>query len=279
MHRQKDNLNYIPIEESQYYKATDKDSQKDLQGRNLFISKKPITITKDTATYQNATNGMMTHEAGAIISSINQTHDSKKGDKNIAVTVNYNPTHGFLGDLIEVMIDQFGGTSGFAKQTGEVTRDVTTARGKDGSNFVNYSAGNPAFKQGMEYIKGKGDYKHGGFKARDYFVDKSKQKEADRNAGIPTVAGFGSPVNTKDMEKTVQGDKRNLFDFRGNVTKPNDFVGEGLGGNKGKNQQMPTKDRIFTIINAPKLFTDQSPHSRGNYHCEDNPNAKCGSKP
>jgi len=125
------------------------------------------------------------------------------------------------------------------------------SRGKRGQvlNFANYSAGNPTVKQGIEYIKAKGE----------------------REEGIPTVAGFGSPVNTKDMQKTVE---KVEFKFNGNVTKPNDFVGEGLGGNKGKNQQMSTKDRIKAITNAPKLFTNESPHGRKNYNCEDNPNAK-----
>ncbi|MDQ6958674.1 MAG: hypothetical protein Q9M24_06125, partial [Mariprofundaceae bacterium] len=167
--------------------------------------------------------------------------------------------------------------TGIAKQTGEFTRAVTTARGKDGSNFANYSAGNPTAKQGIEYIKAKGGYESGGFKNREYFIDENKPLDK-QESGIPTFAGFGSPVNTKDMERTVENQKVG-FDFRGNLTNEGDFVGEGLGGNKGKNQQMPTKGRINSIVNAPKLFTDDSPHSRDKYNCEDNPNAKCGSKP
>jgi len=275
IYKQQDGVNYIPIEQSAYYKAASKETQKDFEGRELFISKNPIAITKETATYQNSNNGMMTHEADAILSGISQTH--KQNDKNIELTVNYNPTHGFLGDVIEVMIDQFGGTTGIAKQTGEFTRNVTAARGKDGSNFANYSAGNPTVKQGIEYIKKKGDYESGGFKNREYFVDRNKSEEKQEE-GIPSFAGFGSPVNSKDMEGTVQDDEVG-FKFNGNVTKPNDFVGEGLGGNKGKNQQMPSKGRIKAITNALKLFTNESPHGRKNYNCEDNPNAKCGSKP
>ena len=91
-----------------------------------------------------------------------------------------------------------------------------------------------------------------------------------------SVSSFGSPVNTTEMESTVEGAG---FTYSGAYTKPGDFVGEGLGGNKGQNEQMSTVDRIKSIKDAPKLFTDKSPHST--YICEDHNGAaaNCGDRP
>jgi len=111
-----------------------------------------------------------------------------------------------------------------------------------------------------------------GFKPVDYFKNPDAPKD-EQNKGVPTFAGYGSPVNTKDMGDTL---KKAGFTNKGMVTHPDDFVGEGLGGNKGKNGQM-NSGLIENLVNVPKLFSDDSPHST--YKCSENPNAKCGDRP
>ena len=46
----------------------------------------------------------------------------------------------------------------------------------------------------------------------------------------------------------------------GAFTNKNDFVGEGLGGNKGSNKDASFLNRI-NIFNTVKLLTPSSPHS------------------
>jgi len=254
---------FVPIEKSDYFKSASPENQKAILRKSkdiqLYVSKEPITIDKANATYQNFTNGMLNTEGDAIKNGMDQTG-------SVVFTVNYNPTHGFVGDLLESGVDKAGGTTGIAKQTGEFVNDVTTARGKAGSNFAAHSQGNELVKRGIEYRKA-----HGGFKKKEYFSNLNAPKD---KSGIPTSAGYGSPVNTKDLGDTLDAVG---FDYRGMVTHSNDFVGESLGGNKGGNEQMSTGDRIKGVVNTPKLFSDDSPHST--YKCSENPNAKCGDRP
>lgn len=81
------------------------------------------------------------------------------------------------------------------------------------------------------------------------------------------------------MRLPCMGDtlKKVKFKNNGMVTHPSDFVGEGLGGNKGKNGQMSTSGRVKSIVDAPKLFAKDSPHST--YKCSENKNAICGDRP
>ncbi len=210
-------------------------------------------------TYQNSTNGILETEADAIIKGMDQT-----GSK--IFTLNYNPTHGFLGDLLESGVDKFGGTTGIAKQTGGFIKDVTDARGKDGSNFANYSQGNELVKAGIEYQN-----EHGGFQDREYFVDENKQSQEEQKSGIPTFASFGSTVNTKDMENTIGSTD---FEYSGAYTNDKDYVAQFLGGNKGQNEQMTRTEREEIIL---KIFNGDLDHSV--YKCGDHKGAKCGDRP
>jgi len=212
---------FIPIQESDYYKQASKETQTRLDSGNLYVSKEPITIDASNASYQNFTNGMMNNEADAIKNGISQTHT--KDDTNINLTVNYNPTHGLLGDGLESAIDKFGGTTGMAEQTGEFIRDVTTSRGTLGSNFAAHSQGNLLTNSGVNYINSKGSYEDGGFMDREYFIDETRK---DKEFGIPTFAGYGSPVNTTTMKETLESDingKDSPFKFIGNYLSTRQF--------------------------------------------------------
>jgi hypothetical protein len=158
------------------------------------------------------------------------------------------------------------------KQTGEFIYDVTTARAKEGSNFAAHSQGNLLTKSGIEYRQ-----KHGGFKDRSYFIDPTLPTTKKQERGVPTFAGYGSPVNTEDMKDTVELKGIN-YNYQGMYTKENDFVGEFLGNNKGKNSSNPNRSIIDTIKDGGLLFDlgGASPHST--YDCRSNPNAMCGER-
>lgn len=267
---------YIPIEQSEFYIKASPETQSRLSGMELLISRDPIKVVQGTSTLQNGTNGMMNSEGDAIKNVLSQTHnydENSAGYGSVLLNVNYNPTHGFLGDGIESAVDKMGGTTGMAKQTGEFIRNTTTAQGSDGANFASHSQGNILTKSGLEYIVDKGSYEQGGFKDPDYFNNGFNDK------GVPTLAGYGSPINTKDMRQAVDSAE---FDFRGNFTNDGDFVGEVLGknvgddGNRGNTALTTVKDavNIDTYKNVSALFSDESPHS--NYNCGDLSTAVCG---
>ena len=246
------------IKDSKFFKSlSDADKEKFKDQQDLYISKNPYEITKKTATFQNFTNGMMNNEAEAIKNGLQQTGFWNAKSGKVELTVNYNPSYGFLGDLLESAVDKFGGTTGIAKQTGNFYNDVVGARGDDGSNFANHSQGNALAKSGIKW-----KVRNGGF---------------NTNNGKHTIVSFGSPISREEMSKTIDlansktGNEQ--FVFSGSYTKKGDFVGEALGGNSENNKDASLTDRL-NILNAIKLFTDDSPHSE--YICQDYINNKGG---
>ena len=262
-----DRENFMAIENSDYYKAADEKTQDSLKGKGLLVSINPVSLDKANATYQNFTNGMLNHEALAIKNAIDQTGSD-------IVTINYNPTHGFFGDALESGVDKAGlGTTGIAKQTGEFINNVTTSRGTEGSNFAAHSQGNLITKAGINYQK-----EHGRFMDRSYFINPDLPTKKERERAVPTFAGYGSPVNTKEMEGTIKNKDGLNYNYQGMYTKKNDFVGEFLGNNVGENKSNPNRSILDTTKNAGLLFDffGESPHST--YDCRSNTDAKCGER-
>ena len=238
------------IQDSKFFKSlSDADREKFKDQQDLYISKNPYEITKKTATFQNFTNGMMNNEAEAIKNGLQQTGFWNTKSGKVELTINYNPSYGFLGDLLESAVDKFGGTTGIAKQTGNFYNDVVGARGDKGSNFANHSQANGLAKSGIKW-----KVNNGGFNV---------------NNGKHTIVSFGSPISREEMSKTIDlansktGNEQ--FVYSGSYTKKGDFVGEALGGNSEDNKDASLNDRL-NILNAIKLFTDDSPHSE--YICE-----------
>ena len=257
---------FVPIEESRYFQSASAENRQALQGRGLYVSIDPVTIDEANATYQNFVNGMLNSEGDAIKNGIDQTGAT-------TVTISYNPTHGFFGDLLESGVDKFTPIhTGIAQQTGDFIYDVTHARGQDGSNFAAHSQGNLLIQSGIEDRLDDG----GGFDVPEYFLDVGAMSQEEKDeSGIPSFASFGSPVNTEDMKETiVQGAN---FIYSGAYTHENDFVGETLGGNRGQNEQMDLPGRVQGLVNIPTLFAEDSPHST--YLCGEHQNARCGDKP
>ena len=243
-------------QDSKFFKSlSDADKEKFKDQQDLYISKNPYEITKKTATFQNFTNGIMNNEAEAIKNGLQQTGFWNTKSGKVELTVNYNPSYGFLGDLLESAVDKFGGTTGMAKQTGNFYNDVVGARGDKGSNFANHSQANGLAKSGIKW-----KVNNGGFNV---------------NNGKHTIVSFGSPISREEMSKTIDlaNSKTGIeqFVYSGSYTKKGDFVGEAFGGNSEDNKDASLTDRL-NILNAIKLFTDDSPHSE--YICQDYINNK-----
>ena len=264
---------YIKMEESSYYKALTAEDKKQFEGKGLYVSKVAVEITTQTATYQNSINGMMNNEAEAIKNGLEQTGQFGTGEP-VELTVGYNPSYGFISDLLESAVDKSGiGTTGIAKQIGGFVNDVTTERGDIGSNFAMHSQGNALVYNGIKYVQTTT-----GFQPVGYYKTGEINPDGSPKTNIPTFVSFGSPMNGEDMSKLIADpqDKGGLgYGYSGAYTKPNDFVGEVLGGNSGNNEQATLLQQI-NILNAYKLFTSDSPHST--YICQDyaNEGVQCG---
>jgi filamentous hemagglutinin len=260
---------FIPMKESEYYNSASQEDRDALDALgNLYVSKAPVVIDANNATYQNGTNGMMNNEIQALRNMITQTH--VEGDTNINGTLNYNPTHGFLGDLIESGVDKNGGTTGIARQTGEFMYDVTHARGTSGANFANHSQGNALVYAGVDYINNTS-----GFDEAEYFIDSTKIRDKQYE-GLPSVVGFGSPMSYDTMNKLFV---ETGFEFTGNFTNENDYVGEGIGANTGHNGSATILKKL-NLYNAALLFDVlpiPSPHGR--YNCDPSKGQICGDRP
>ena len=251
---------FIPIEQSDAYKMMSEEQQQKVTG--LYISKDPVVITKDSATYQNGGNGILNNEGLATFNVLEQTGmiGQYQNDKNkeVEVTVFYNPTRGALADSVETLVDMFGGTTGIAKQAGEFERDVTTARGVDGSNFTNHSQFNIITYSGINWINSS-DNTGAKFMPQEYFIKNNGDK-----SGIPTFVSFGSPVNGKEMGDLI-GKNGLGYTYMGAFTKPHDGVGELLGANNGANKGSVSPlyrfNPVVIVYDSILLFTPWSPHS------------------
>ena len=260
----KEKESFIPIELSDTYAMMSDTQRNKVQG--LYISKDPVTITKDNATYQNGGNGIMNNEGLAVSNVLEQTGmlNQYQSDPNkpVEATVFYNPTRGMVADSVETLVDLFGGTTGVAKQEGEFVRDVTTQRGSNGSNFTEHSQDNALLYSGINYINSS-DNTGTKFMPQEHFISKTEVDEKGQpKSGIPTFVSFGSPVNGGDLEKLITNKEKGLgYTYMGAFTHDGDYVGEGLGGNSGVNGQASIIDRI-NLLNTLRLLTgDWSPHS------------------
>ncbi len=263
---QEEKENFIPLEQSDAYKMMSEEKQVLYKDKGLYISKEPVTITKDNATYQNGGNGIMNNEGLALHNVMEQTgmlnQLASSPNTPVEATVFYNPTRGMVADLLESAVDTMGGTTGIAKQAGEFTRDVTTARGANGSNFTDHSQKNILTYSGINYINSS-DNTGARFMPQEYFI-----KDNGDDSGIPTFVSFGSPVSGKEMETLITNTG---FTYMGAYTKPNDGVGEILGSNNGANEGSVSSLYRFNpaviLYDSVLLFTPWSPH--GGYNPTD----------
>ena len=149
-----------------------------------------------------------------------------------------------------------------AKQTGLFNEEMKIARGKEGSNTALHSQATLLAKSGAKYIA---ELQNTGAMPSSGDAINSTDPE------YHTASAYGSPVNIEEMEEAF---KKVGMTLAATFTNEDDFVGEGLGGNKGLDGQASIIDR-FNFFNFFKLMTSSSPHS--NYECK--PPAVCGDKP
>jgi hypothetical protein len=260
-----DKKSFIPIEQSDTYKMMPQEKQQQVSG--LYISKEPIVITKKTATYQNGGNGIMNDKGLAVSNVLQQTGVLapyiKDKTQIVEATIFYNPSRGMLADSLETTVDMLGGTTGIAKQAGEFTRDVSTVRAEDGSNFIAHSQFNELMYSGIGYINSDA-YKGLKFMPQDYFISKKElDLQGNKKDGIPTFISFGSPKNGEDMNRLI-GAKKELgglgYKYMGAFTNKHDYVGQGLGGNSGVKGQASILQKL-NVVDMGRLITPSSPHS------------------
>ncbi|MCW8895948.1 MAG: adhesin, partial [Sulfurimonas sp.] len=261
---QQDSDKFIPIEQSDAYKQMSKEEQSQVQG--LYISKEPVIITKENATYQNGGNGIMNDKGLAIFNVLEQTgmigqyNTEATKEKPVEATVFYNPSRGIVADLLESAVETLGGTTGIDKQYGEFNVDVTTARGTAGSNFTNHSQSNLLLKSGINYINSS-ENTGAKFMPQEYFI-----KDNGDKSGIPTYVSFGSPVSGKELDRLVGVNESGGlgYTYKGAFTKPNDGVGEILGGNNGANDGSVSLlyrlNPAVILYDSVLLLTPWSPH-------------------
>ncbi|MGB2553052.1 hemagglutinin repeat-containing protein [Campylobacter sp. MOP51] len=245
---------FMRFEDSEFFKMLNKKDRQDIANSGfldtLYISKKPVEITEKTATSQNFTNGIMNNEGEAIKNALSQT-GFYKSNGIVEVTVNYNPSYGFISDLLESGVDKFGGTTGIAKQTGEFMDKVVSARKDKDTNFANHSQANALANSALRWM------------SKNNTLNSLSPNNKDTSKGKVTLVSFGSPINHKEMRETLE--KTNI-EYSGSYTKSGDYVGEGIGGNKGENGDATILDKV-NLKNAGKLITSNSPHSL--YICQD----------
>ncbi len=262
----------VKLEDSKYFKTISPEKREELKKlsyfKDLYVSKEPLGIDVDTITHQNFGNGILNTPMEAIMNGLEQTGQIKKDGTRLAgntieLTIKYNPTRGFFSDLLEAAQDKFSiGTSDMAKQVGSFISDVTKAaeekRKKDNKifavNFAAHSQLNTLVYNGVKWGIGNELYRH---------LDGVKSLMKKGKGSPYTVSSFGSPVDVEKMRDVLEAAK---IGIAGTFSNKDDFVAEGLGGNKDVNKKADMADRI-NVLNIPKLFMDGSPHS--SYVCQD----------
>lgn len=236
-------MGWAPITEMQGYHLML--SVKQDQMKNIVVSTNPVAIALGTATYQNATNGMLNTPALAMYNAVTQTHNLiSDPSQTILVTLNYNPTRGIVADGIESLQDKLAIklklrslTTAVAKSTGVFSNSVMLARGSDGANFANHSQGNLLNFAGLMSIDLSRHIEFGYQEERNF-----------------TWNMLGSPVNAIDFSKYLDSKKMALSSSSVN---DGDFVGQILGKNFG----------LFVVNKDNNEFlTVESISSKGDFH-------------
>ncbi|MFN3714350.1 MAG: hemagglutinin repeat-containing protein [Alcanivoracaceae bacterium] len=281
-------MGWVPITETPGYYLMNPAQQESMA--NVVVSTNPIAIAAGTATYQNSTNGMLNTPALAMYNAVTQTHDLLADlGQSILVTLNYNPTRGFLADGLESLHDKTAIWSGqswmatnVAVDTGIFANQVMLARGNEWANFANHSQGNLLNFSGLLAVGLDKDIVFGPPDRPNF-----------------TWNMFGSPVNADAFNSYLEDNRMLLTSTSVNS---GDFVGQYLGGNHGlyvhdrEGQKFEVVHRYsqsssalitrsVTAVtldqtqsqpglgNLIHLFQSSSPHS--NYSCV----ARCGADP
>jgi preprotein translocase subunit YajC len=193
-------------------------------------------------------NGIVNSEDEAIKNGLMQMGALQSNILN----VNYDPTHGFLSDVIEVGWNKLLGTtilkSGNLYELndyGQTIADAAKSYNITGLRMVGHSGGGERLVDGVL----------NGVKAGE-FTDTELR-----------VQFYGTPVSTKDIiDAGIFSGVSGAKNIQHQINK-GDFVAENLGGNSSN--VLDKNLGLFgpaLITNGYKLFLDSSPHS--NYFCE-----------
>jgi filamentous hemagglutinin family protein len=212
-------MGWTPIEETPGYHLMNPAQQERM--KNVVVSTNPIAIAAGTATYQNATNGMLNTPALALYNAVTQTHDMiNDSAQQVLVTLNYNPTRGVIADGLESLQDKLAidwkqewMATDVAVDTGIFANQVMLARGNEQANFANHSQGNLLNFSGLLAVGVNNGIVLG--------------PNGDENF---TWNMFGSPVSTDKFDSYL---KTKGMTLSSSSVNDGDFVGQGLGGNYG----------------------------------------------
>jgi len=267
---------YMEASEHPLFHTLSPERQNELEG--LYIAEVTGSISEQVSTMQNWTNGMLNNQASALSNALQQTH-STDGQGGIIgpveVTLNFNPSRGWLGDIMEIGVDKVGGVrlpdgyslggfgiaSGMARQTGIFYQTIDLSRPESERTILGaHSQGNVLAKAGLNYI----DHK--------FYENRS-------------FVAMGSPVNNDAMNAVLS---RYGISFGSSTSNQGDFVSQGLGGNYGiwqPSNHVPEKSfvpagllpLIHLPLNIPNalLLKDSSTSPHSTYRC--NPSVQiCG---
>ena len=257
------------------------------QAAGLYISKQSVTIDKNTATYQNSTNGMLNTKVEGMVNALQQTFGSnqtKASNGNVEFTLNFNQSKGAIADGLEAVVDIFAGTeffgfrpfswfnTGASDAAGQTVQDVVN--NTDRANFAQHSQGNPLINAALPGIT----------------INKTPSQLVNPDGSYNyTYTAYGSPVNNQTFKNGLEKAGLQLLSSTSNTDDP---VSESFGRNFGlyhvnlqpELEKTNEGSSILSAVNLPLFFNEKydvdprkadkpqqvSPHS--SYTCA----GKCG---
>ena len=253
---------FMPIEEMPGY--DDLPQQSKDQAAGLYISKQSVTIDKNTATYQNSTNGMLNTKVEGMVNALQQTFGSnqtKASNGNVEFTLNFNQSKGAIADGLEAVVDIFAGTeffgfrpfswfnTGASDAAGQTVQDVVN--NTDRANFAQHSQGNPLINAALPGIT----------------INKTPSQLVNPDGSYNyTYTAYGSPVNNQNLNN---GLGKLGIQFYSSVSNTNDSVSEFGGGNFGlyhvqyqpkieeSTRWFVSPTRAAGALNLPEFFNDK----------------------
>jgi filamentous hemagglutinin len=200
------------------------------------ISDMNFLLSEDNATMYYGTNGMMNPTANAYVNILEQSTliSTENMRSSVAITNNYQGTHGALPDILEAGVELgnalvnkyllrpigaiFGvnasvAVTGDTKQAVQFYIDMKGANGVSGAYVANHSQGN---NQNIVALQVLGD---------DFFP-----KDPITGEAIYKFATYGSPIPNAMMQAEIERAGGVLMAAGCNV---GDFICQGIGSNRG----------------------------------------------
>jgi hypothetical protein len=235
------------------------------------ISLADLAINKDYALHGIYNNADEAFRNGIMQLGTLQNYDSKTDESSFISLAA--PTKGLIVDGIENVYNFIFGTTPLASANVTELKEFSQTMGVVGqyqSVTIQDQLGsfnalqNPMINIRMAAHSNGGDRLYlgvlGGANSKDFeYIDFQGNKQSKLQ-----VQFYGTPTNTNNIQNAAKNAGLINSNQIQNIINPNDYVGEGLGRNRGG--ALSSLAPIIYLYNAPKLFTKDSPHS--NYYCQ-----------